>query len=391
MLSTNNCLRKKSAAIYNNKQYIHIEDDPFIIRNQINIPITSKYKEPDPERYGNTICDDYIEYIPKSKVFHRKIYPSFSRRDPIENFRVQNENKISLNENNNIYTKEIPIYLCLNEYESNKDPFKNEYKANFQIEYENESPNSFSCLISVRSIDIDILFNYQYHITPYSYKSFINKHIVPNDIKQLAAKNLFLSFKQYTSYLKKMIEYCIGSTEYKARIIIPENSDNGFIRFIISNNQEQYIFYDILSLYMFQSEWDKIYKDVNEDYIKTKKLNKVIKSQLVRFANSVSIHAPSIYIREMQSNNLSVNREYYMKSKSYWMSILENCFREHNDLSEKEKYTEPSIDVVKIFDNNFDQMDTIVKKRSKKNIKLSFSNKYYNNNCEYYRDIEYII
>ena len=38
----------------------------------------------------------------------------------------------------------------------------------------------------------------------------------------------------------------------------------------MSNNQEQFIFYDILSLYMFQSEWEKIYHDVNDDYIRTK-------------------------------------------------------------------------------------------------------------------------
>jgi len=136
MLSTNN-FSKKSAAIYNSsKQYIRTEDDPFIIRDQIKIPITSRYKEPNPERYGNTICDDYIEYIPKSKVFHKKIYPSFSKRDVVENFRVQSEQKISLNDNDNVFTKELPIYLCLNEYEGNKNPFQNEYKAIFQIEYQ---------------------------------------------------------------------------------------------------------------------------------------------------------------------------------------------------------------------------------------------------------------
>jgi len=57
-----------------------------------------------------------------------------------------------------------------------------------------------------------MLFNYQYHITPYSYRSFINKHIIPNDIKELAMKNLYLSFKKYISYLKYMIESCIKTT-----------------------------------------------------------------------------------------------------------------------------------------------------------------------------------
>jgi len=61
-------------------------------------------------------------------------------------------------------------------------------------------------------MDIDILFNYQYHFTPYSYRSFINKHIIPQDIKDLASKNIYLSFKKYISYLKHIIDNCVTTT-----------------------------------------------------------------------------------------------------------------------------------------------------------------------------------
>ena len=130
---------KKSAASYNNKNnnkhYIQTIEDPFIIRDQISIPITSRHKEPNPERYGNTVCDDYIENIPKSKVSYAKIFPSFSTREPVNNFRIQNEQEL-INENNNIYIKEFPVYLCINSFSENNDIFKNKYKMTFKIDFQ---------------------------------------------------------------------------------------------------------------------------------------------------------------------------------------------------------------------------------------------------------------
>ncbi|KAL6590907.1 hypothetical protein U3516DRAFT_650889 [Neocallimastix sp. 'constans'] len=380
---------KKSAASYNNKNnnkhYIQTIEDPFIIRDQISIPITSRHKEPNPERYGNTVCDDYIENIPKSKVSYAKIFPSFSTREPVNNFRIQNEQEL-INENNNIYIKEFPVYLCINSFSENNDIFKNKYKMTFKIDFQNESLTSFSCLISIRCIDIDILFNYQYHLTPYSYRSFINKHIIPNDIKQLASKNLFMSFKRYVLFLKHMIDNCSkSSSEYKARIIIPEHGDNDIIKFLISNHQEEYIFYDILSIFMFRSSFDKIYIDINDDYVKIKNLHKIIKSQLVRFANSISIHAPSIYIKELQHNNLSVNRDYKMKSKSYWMSILENCFNDNIDINNNIKNHDNHIKL-KLFDDNSNLRPYIIKQKKDENVNLSFKNSFSNkkNNKNYH-------
>jgi len=130
-----NDINKKNAAKYY-KQYIQTEEDPFIIRNQIRIPITSRFKEPNPERYGNTVCDDYIEYIPKSRVFHKKIFPSFSTRDHIQNFRVQKDqvSLLSNNENSNIYIKELPVYLCFNDNTENKDIFQTKYNMIIKIE-----------------------------------------------------------------------------------------------------------------------------------------------------------------------------------------------------------------------------------------------------------------
>ena len=134
MLSINN-FHKKSAAKYH-KQYIQTEEDPFIIRNQIKIPITSRYKEPNPERYGNTICDDYIEYIPQSKVSYKKIFPSFSTRDHVQNFRVQKDQESLLNndENNSLCIKELPVYLCFNNNIENKDIFQTKYNMILKIE-----------------------------------------------------------------------------------------------------------------------------------------------------------------------------------------------------------------------------------------------------------------
>ncbi|ORX76958.1 hypothetical protein BCR32DRAFT_295910 [Anaeromyces robustus] len=383
MLSTK-YISKKSAAINRNRnysninngaqQYINTEEDPFIIRNQIKIPITSRYKEPNPERYGNTICDNYIEFIPKSKVEYKKIYPSFSTRDSVHNFRIQNESSENLfNENDkNSFIRELPVYLCFSsENDNNEDPFQNRYKMTFQIEFQNELKSSFSCLISIKCLDADILFNYQYHLTPYSYRSFINKHIITDDIKKLAKNNLYLSFKKYVIYLKQMIDNCIKlPKEYKARVIIPENSDNEILKFIISNHQEQFIYFDILSLYLFHSPYDKIYKDINYEYMRIQKLHKTIKSQLVRFANSVSIHAPSVYINELKKNKISVNRDYNMKSRNYWMKILDNCFNNN----EKDININHSEDIIKLFDNNnkLEQENYIISEKNKKNLKYSF-------------------
>lgn len=132
MLSINN---KKSAAIYN-KQYIETIEDPFIIRDQIDIPITSRHKEPNPERYGNTVCDDYIENIPKSRVSYSKIFPSFSTRDSVHNFRIQKEQPESSNENDRIFIRDIPVYLCLNNSDNNENIFKNKYKMTFKIDFQ---------------------------------------------------------------------------------------------------------------------------------------------------------------------------------------------------------------------------------------------------------------
>lgn len=60
--------------------------------------------------------------------------------------------------------------------------------------------------------------------------------------------------------------YFIFYSEFKARIIIPENGDNDIIKFIVSNHQDELLYYDILSLFMFHSSMDKIYKDIHDDY-----------------------------------------------------------------------------------------------------------------------------
>jgi len=87
-----------------------------------------------------------------------------------------------------------------------------------------------------------------------------------------------------------------------------------------------------------------------------------------------------------------------MKSKSYWMNILDNCFKECDDTKENKKditnnVFKASSDEIKLFNNNLNKLNDIVSKRKKEKIKLSFNNKYYNknNNNGYYQNAEYLI
>jgi len=72
------------------------------------------------------------------------------------------------------------------------------------------------------------------------------------------------------------------------------------------------------------------------------------------------------------------------------MNILENCFRDENidninnnnntNNSDMNKIQQKSLEFIKIFDNNVNQMKYIVNKKQNENIKLTFKQNYFNNN-----------